>query len=50
MKKGRTMTAIHNYDATSFIYVKVPALVAFAEEEALRLGQASKHQGSPGQG
>ena len=24
------MVAIHNYDATSFTYVKVPALVAFA--------------------
>ena len=26
MKKGRTTVAIHNYDATSFTYVKVPAL------------------------
>ena len=26
------MVDIHNYDATSFIYVKVPALVVFASD------------------
>ena len=30
MKKGRTTVAIHNHDATPFIYVKVPALVVLA--------------------
>ena len=29
------MIAIHNYDATSFIYVKVPALVAFASDPVI---------------
>ena len=29
------MVAIHHYDATSFIYVKVPTLVAFASDTVL---------------
>ena len=32
MEKGRTMVDIHNYGATSFIYVNVPALFVFASD------------------
>src|SRR3954451_5196514 len=30
MKKGRTTITVHKYDAISFIYVKVPALIVLA--------------------
>ena len=34
-KRFSAMIAIHNYDATSFIYVKVPALVVLASETVI---------------